>query len=249
MRKVLLFCAVAPLFALGQQSASGCRERYQKDLEANPSSSLVHFHIGECAFESKDMQTAANEFRESLSGDLKPSWTEVWSRIQLGKIFDKTGQRDRALNEYRLARETHDNNRNAQDEVEKYTRSPYTGRQASELRAAGRVQPVVDRFRRTAVHPGELALRRKAESFQPARADVRGHVDDPTLIGIRRHAAAGLGRRFLRIVRVNGADVIAEMALSPGASMSVRGTRSGRAMPPDDLSGRNEAKLFVERLS
>jgi len=28
---------------------------------------------------------------------------EVWSHIQLGKIFDITGQRERAVNEYRQA--------------------------------------------------------------------------------------------------------------------------------------------------
>ena len=42
------------------------------------------------------------EFAEALSGDLEPKWTEVWSRINLGKIFDVTG-RERALNEYKQA--------------------------------------------------------------------------------------------------------------------------------------------------
>jgi hypothetical protein len=43
----------------------------------------------------------------------------------MGKIFDTTGQRERALNEYRLAEETKDNTRGAQDEVAKYRQSPY----------------------------------------------------------------------------------------------------------------------------
>ncbi len=30
-----------------------------------------------------------------------PRWTEVWSHIELGRIFDVTGQRERAVNEYR----------------------------------------------------------------------------------------------------------------------------------------------------
>jgi hypothetical protein len=48
-------------------------------------------------------QSAANEFREAENGDLQPKWIEVWWHINLGKIFDLTGQRDRALNEYRQA--------------------------------------------------------------------------------------------------------------------------------------------------
>ena len=39
---------------------------------------------------------------KSLNGDLEPKWTEVWGHINLGKIFDITGQRDRAVNEYNL---------------------------------------------------------------------------------------------------------------------------------------------------
>ncbi len=55
------------------------------------------------------IQSAANEFREALNGDLEPKWTEVWAHINLGKIFDITGQRERAVNEYKLAIRTKDN--------------------------------------------------------------------------------------------------------------------------------------------
>jgi len=60
---------------------------------------------------------AANEFREAANGDLQPKWIEVWSHINLGKIFDLTGQRDRALNEYRQAIRTKDDTRGALEEV------------------------------------------------------------------------------------------------------------------------------------
>jgi hypothetical protein len=52
-------------------------------------------------------------------------WTEVWDHINLGKIFDITDQRERALNEYRLALRTKDNTRGALDEAKKYTEAPY----------------------------------------------------------------------------------------------------------------------------
>jgi tetratricopeptide (TPR) repeat protein len=74
---------------------------------------------------SKHYQNAANEFREVLIGDLEPKWTEVWAHVNLGKIYDVTSQRERALNEYRRAIRTLDNTRGALDEAIKYTEAPY----------------------------------------------------------------------------------------------------------------------------
>jgi hypothetical protein len=73
----------------------------------------------------KYYQSAVNEFRQALNGNLDPKWIEVRSHIYLGKIFDASGQRERALQQYRLARQTKDNTRSAQDEAAKYTASPF----------------------------------------------------------------------------------------------------------------------------
>ena len=62
---------------------------------------------------------------KSLAGDLDPKWTEVWSHINLGKIFDITGQRERAVNEYNLAIRTKDDTQGAQEEAGKYLKTPY----------------------------------------------------------------------------------------------------------------------------
>jgi hypothetical protein len=100
-------------------------KEYQKALDVNRGSSLAHYRVGELFFLQNNYQAAANEFRESLSGDLEPEWTEVWARINLGKIFDVTGQRERALNEYKQALRTKDNTQNALEEAAKYTTAPY----------------------------------------------------------------------------------------------------------------------------
>ena len=63
--------------------------------------------------------------RLCLNGDLQPKWTEVWSRIRLGQIFDVSGQRDRAVNEYKLALRTKDNTYRALEEASKYSQTPY----------------------------------------------------------------------------------------------------------------------------
>jgi len=98
---------------------------YQKALDINRFSSLSHYRIGEVFLLQNNYQSAANEFRECLNGDQEPAWTEVWSHINLGKIFDITGQRERAVNEYQLAIRSRDNTQGAQDEARKYLENPY----------------------------------------------------------------------------------------------------------------------------
>ncbi|HZR77704.1 MAG TPA: tetratricopeptide repeat protein, partial [Chthoniobacterales bacterium] len=111
-------------FAEINDYSSALRE-FEKALEVNRNSSLAHYHIGEMFFKQNNFQTAANEFRAAINGDLDPKWTEVWSHVNLGKIFDITGQRDRAVNEYRQAIRTHDNTAGAQQEAARYSTTPY----------------------------------------------------------------------------------------------------------------------------
>jgi hypothetical protein len=100
-------------------------KQFNQALEANSSSSLAHYRIAEVFFLQHNYQSSANEYRESLNGDGEPRWTEVCSYIQLGKIFDATGQRERAVNSYRQALQTNDNTQGALDEARKYLSTPY----------------------------------------------------------------------------------------------------------------------------
>ncbi|MBZ5608232.1 MAG: energy transducer TonB [Acidobacteriia bacterium] len=88
--------------------------------QSNQPTSLTHYQNGERHFAEHNYMDAANEFREALNGDLDPKWIEVWSHIQLGKIFEQTAQHERALNEFRLAVATRDNTRGAQDQAASY---------------------------------------------------------------------------------------------------------------------------------
>ncbi|HXE75176.1 MAG TPA: tetratricopeptide repeat protein [Candidatus Xenobia bacterium] len=98
---------------------------YQRALEVKRNSSLAHYRLGETFFAQRNYQAAANSFREALNGDQEPKWTVVWSHIGLGKIFDLTGQRERAINEYRRAVETNDDTQGAQAEAQKYLQEPF----------------------------------------------------------------------------------------------------------------------------
>ena len=94
-------------------------------MKVNKNSSLAHYRIADIFFAQRNYQSAANEFREALNGDGDPHWTEVWSHIMLGKIFDTTGQRERAVNEYRQAIQTGYPTQGAMDEARKYLEKPY----------------------------------------------------------------------------------------------------------------------------
>jgi aminopeptidase N len=111
---------------VAQGDLVGALAEYKKALDANPLSSLASYRIGEVLFTQHNYQAAVNAFRDALRGDDEPPWTEVWSHIAIGKIFDLTGQRDRAVNEYRLAVQTNDNTQGAVNEARLYLQKPYT---------------------------------------------------------------------------------------------------------------------------
>jgi aminopeptidase N len=117
---------------IAQGDTTGAIAEYQKALAANPNSSLASYRIGEALFSMRNYQASANAYRDALRGDDDPKWTEVWSHIQLGKIFDVTGQRDRAVNEYRQAVQTNDNTQGALNEARKYLQAPYKRDESSE---------------------------------------------------------------------------------------------------------------------
>ena len=100
-------------------------KEYRKALETQRNSSLAYYRIAEVEFLQNMFQQSANDFREALNGDQDPKWTVVWAHINLGKIFDVTGQRDRAVNEYNQAIRTRDDTQGAQEEASKYLKTAY----------------------------------------------------------------------------------------------------------------------------
>jgi hypothetical protein len=115
---------------VAQGDLTGALVEYQKALDSNKNSSLAAYRIGEIFLMQRNYQSAANSFRDAQRGDLDPKWVEVWSHIELGRIFDCTGQRDRAVNEYRLAVQTNDNTQGAVNEARSLMQKPYKCTQA-----------------------------------------------------------------------------------------------------------------------
>ncbi len=102
--------------------------QYQRALSIQPGRPLANFRMGEAFFYQKNYQAAANAFREALQTVPEPSekWTEVWSHIYLGKIFDMLGQRERAVNEYSKAKQTNDDTGGAQGTAEGFLKKAYS---------------------------------------------------------------------------------------------------------------------------
>jgi tetratricopeptide (TPR) repeat protein len=112
-----------------QQAYLEAIKQYQAVLDLNKNSSLAHYRLGEVHFKLRNYNAAMEEFRRALDGDLDPKWIEVWAHLELGKIFDASGQRDRALNEYQRALQTNDNTQGALDEANRHVQKPYTAEQ------------------------------------------------------------------------------------------------------------------------
>jgi len=118
-------------------------QQYQRALSIQPSRSLANFRMGEAFFYQKNYQASANAFRGALGTVPEPSekWTEVWSHIYLGKIFDLLGQRERALNEYSKARQTNDNTGSAQEVIQALVKKAYTEGMPSAVTPAADTTP------------------------------------------------------------------------------------------------------------
>jgi hypothetical protein len=93
--------------------------------ESSPHSSLESYCIAELLLQQREYQASLNAFRDSLREGGNPGWTKVWSHIQMGKIFDITHQRKRAVAEYQLAIHSGDNTDGAISQARELLEHPF----------------------------------------------------------------------------------------------------------------------------
>ena len=101
------------------------RGTVQAVSKSTPRGSLARYCIAEFLLEKHNYQASVNAYRDSLAGDGNPVWTKVWSHIQIGKIFDVTGQRERAVAQYQLAIQTGDNTDGAINQARELLEHPF----------------------------------------------------------------------------------------------------------------------------
>jgi TonB family protein len=100
MRAFRLIAALGFAIAVSYgQNGSDLIQKYAQQIEANPRNSRAHYELGEIYLGQGNYQNAANEFRQALNGDLEPKLIEVLAHLGLAKVFERSGQADRAANE------------------------------------------------------------------------------------------------------------------------------------------------------
>jgi tetratricopeptide (TPR) repeat protein len=139
-------------------------QEYQRALDVQPTDSLAHFRMAEAMFYQKNFNSAANEFRAAIGGDLDPKWVEVWGHIYLGKIYDILGQRERAVNEYTLAQHLRDDTAGAQEEANLYIQKAYNpGDAGTATASAVAPAPAATSQPAAAAEPGAPTLKRRTD--------------------------------------------------------------------------------------
>jgi tetratricopeptide (TPR) repeat protein len=111
----------------GQGQFNQAIAEYEQALDLDRLNSLAFFRMGEAHFELGNVNGALTLFREGLNGNLDPIWIEVWSYINMGKIYDLRQDRERAITEYQKALNTRDDAYGAQGEAQRFIDEPFRG--------------------------------------------------------------------------------------------------------------------------
>lgn len=106
------------------------QQQFEAALKLDRSNSWVYYHLGLLFLEQRNYDLAIDNFKATLSGDLDPTWLQVWANIKMGNAYDAKGDRTRASAAYGRAEKLGDNYDNAQEAVRKYQATPYDPRES-----------------------------------------------------------------------------------------------------------------------
>ncbi len=105
------------------------QQQFEAALKLDRSNSWIYYHLGLLFLEQRNYDLAIDNFKATLSGDLDPSWLQVWANIKMGNAYDAKGDRTRATAAYGRAEKLGDNYDNAQEAVKRYQATPYDPRE------------------------------------------------------------------------------------------------------------------------
>lgn len=104
------------------------QQQFEAALKLDRSNSWIYYHLGLLFLEQRNYDLAIDNFKATLSGNLSPTWLEVWANIKMGNAYDAKGDRTRATAAYGRAQKIGDNYDNAQEAVKKFQANPYDPR-------------------------------------------------------------------------------------------------------------------------
>lgn len=111
------------------------QQQFEAALKLDRSNSWIYYHLGLLYLEQRNYDLAIDNFKATISGDLKPDWLAVWSNVKMGNAYDAKGDRTRAVAAYKRAENLGDNYNNAQEAVKRYLANPFDPREKSQTTA------------------------------------------------------------------------------------------------------------------
>jgi aminopeptidase N len=105
------------------------QQQFEAALKLDRSNSWIYYNLGNLFLEQRNYDLAIDNFKATLSGNLRPAWLEVWSNIKMGNAYDAKGDRTRAVAAYKRAEANGDDYDNAQEAVKRYMATPYDPKQ------------------------------------------------------------------------------------------------------------------------
>jgi aminopeptidase N len=108
-----------------EQEYVEAEQQFQAAIKLNRSNSWAWYNLGLLYMQQRNWKKALDAFEQTLNGNVKPDWIEVWSYIYSGNCWDMVGQRERAVAEYNKAISNGNNYDNAQEAAKGFLAEPF----------------------------------------------------------------------------------------------------------------------------
>ncbi|MDX2039897.1 MAG: M1 family aminopeptidase [Acidobacteriota bacterium] len=114
-----------------EQEYIEAEQQFQAAVKLNRGNSWAWYNLGLLYMAQRNWKKALDAFEQTLNGNLRPDWVEVWSYIYSGNCWDMVGQRERAVTEYNKAITNGNNYDNAQESAKTFLAEPFGKKKAA----------------------------------------------------------------------------------------------------------------------
>lgn len=114
-----------------EQEYIEAEQQFQAAIKLNRGNSWAWYNLGLLYIAQRNWKKGLDAFEQTLNGNLRPDWVEVWSYIYSGNCWDMVGQRERAVTEYNKAITNGNNYDNAQESAKTFLAEPFGKKKAA----------------------------------------------------------------------------------------------------------------------
>lgn len=114
-----------------EQEYIEAEQQFQAAIKLNRGNSWAWYNLGLLYMAQRNWKKGLDAFEQTLNGNLRPDWVEVWSYIYSGNCWDMVGQRERAVTEYNKAISNGNNYDNAQESAKAFLAEPFGKKKAA----------------------------------------------------------------------------------------------------------------------